>query len=142
MGRSRSGRRGSQEILQGPGWVKLRNTQTEYSHSEFPPTTDIDPGMISAPASKKTVTLENSRRGCSVKSKAVACSTASRAWKVAVIAPRQSNIAHLRRSWPAKCNPFAQRYFVAVELAGLDSVYTETWRPRRQDQGETTTRRA
>jgi hypothetical protein len=34
----------------------------------------------------------------------------------------------------------AQRYFGAVELAGLDGVYTETWRPRRRDQGETTAR--
>jgi hypothetical protein len=29
-----------------PSWVKLRNTQTEYSHSEFPPTTDIDPATV------------------------------------------------------------------------------------------------
>jgi hypothetical protein len=39
----------------------------------------------SIPAFKATVTLENYRRGRSIKSQAVACSRASRAWKVALL---------------------------------------------------------
>ena len=45
----------------------MRNTQMEYSHSEFAPTTDIDPGMVQRPPIKATVTLENYRRGRSAK---------------------------------------------------------------------------
>jgi hypothetical protein len=59
-----------------------------------------------------------------------------------IVAPRRRNIAHHRRSWPAKCKPFVRRYFDAVELAGLGGVYIEIWRPRLQDQVETTARRA
>jgi hypothetical protein len=66
-----------------PGGVKLRNTQTEYSHSEFSPTTDIDPGMVQRPPIKATVTLENYHRG-RVESHAVAHSRASPTWKVAL----------------------------------------------------------
>jgi hypothetical protein len=64
--------------------VKLRNTQTEYSHSEFPPTTDNDPGMVQRPLINAIVTLENYRRGRSVESHAVSYSRASPAWKVAL----------------------------------------------------------
>jgi hypothetical protein len=87
-----------------PLWVKLRNTQTEYSNSEFPPTTDNDPGMVQRPHIKAIVTLENYCRGRSVESHAISYSRASPARKV------RCHSATAKR----QMRPFAQRYFDAA----------------------------
>jgi hypothetical protein len=49
--------------LRLPLWVKLGNTQTEHSSSEFPPTTDIARflGWFSAQLSRVAVISENCR---------------------------------------------------------------------------------
>jgi hypothetical protein len=61
------------------------------------------------------MTLDSYRRGCGAKiAGGRVFEGVSRVGGCAVIAQRRSNIIHYHRSRPAKCNPFARRYFDAA----------------------------